>query len=74
MTKGCREGTALHTSGGRALGCYASVHLHQPSSVTEQGRTVGRRVQVVENKLAQPWRTAELKLHGDRGPIAEYGT
>jgi hypothetical protein len=29
---------------------------------------------VVESKLAQPGRTAELKLHGDRGPIAEYGT
>ena len=68
-------GTALYTSGGRALGYYASVrlHLHQPGSVTEQGRTVGCRVrvQVVKNKLAQAWRTAELELHGDHGLSAE---
>jgi recombination protein RecA len=64
-------GAPLYTSGGRALGYYASVrlHLHQPSSVTEQGRVVGCRVrvQVVKNKLAQPWGTAELELRGDHG-------
>jgi recombination protein RecA len=68
-------GTPTYTSGGRALGYYASVrlHLHQPSTVTEQGRVVGCRVcaQVVKNKLAQPWQTAELELHGDHGLSAE---
>jgi recombination protein RecA len=68
-------GQATYTAGGRALGYYASVrlHLYQPSSVTEQGRVIGCRVrvQVVKNKLAQPWQAAELELHGDHGLSAE---
>jgi recombination protein RecA len=75
--RGGGAGAALYTSGGRALGYYASVrlHLHQPSSVTDQGRTIGCRVraQVVKNKLAQPWQAAELELHGDHGLSAEAG-
>jgi recombination protein RecA len=69
------SGQALYTAGGRALGYYASVrlHLHQPSSVTEQDRVIGSsvRVQVVKNKLAQPWQVADLELHGDHGLSGE---
>jgi recombination protein RecA len=68
-------GQALYTAGGRALGYYASVrlHLHQPTSVTKQDGVVGSRIriQVVKNKLAQPWQACELELHGDHGLSVE---
>jgi recombination protein RecA len=68
-------GAPTYTAGGRALGYYASVrlHLHQPTSVTTQDGVVGSRVrvQVVKNKLAQPWQACELELHADHGLSAE---
>jgi recombination protein RecA len=68
-------GTPTYTAGGRALGYYASVrlHLHPPTSVTKHDGVVGSRirVQVVKNKLAQPWQTCELEFHGDHGLSAE---
>jgi len=41
--------------------------------VTTQDGVVGSRVrvQVVKNKLAQPWRACELELHADHGLSAE---
>jgi recombination protein RecA len=55
-------GTPTYTSGGRALGYYASVRLHldQPRSITKRGQVVGRRVrvQVMKNKLAPAWPTS----------------
>jgi recombination protein RecA len=43
------------------------------TSVTKQDGVVGSRVrvQVVKNKLAQPWRACELELHADHGLSAE---
>jgi recombination protein RecA len=68
-------GTPTYTSGGRALGYYASVRLHldQPRPITKRGQVVGRRVrvQVVKNKLAPAWQACELELHNDRGLRAE---
>jgi recombination protein RecA len=68
-------GQATYTTGGRALGYYASVrlHLHQPSSVKDAGRVLGTRVraQVVKNKLAPAWQACELELHADHGLSAE---
>jgi recombination protein RecA len=68
-------GTPTYTSGGRALGYYASVRLHldQPRPVTKRGQVVGRRVrvQVVKNKLAPAWQACELELHNDHGIRAD---
>jgi recombination protein RecA len=68
-------GQETYTTGGRALGYYASVrlHLHQPSSVKDAGRVLGTRVraQVVKNKLAPAWQACELELHADHGLSAE---
>jgi recombination protein RecA len=64
-------GTPIYTSGGRALGYYASVRLRldQPRDITRRGQAVGRRgrVQVVKNRLAAAWQTYDLELHRDHG-------
>jgi recombination protein RecA len=64
-------GTPVYTSGGRALGYYASVRLDlRPlGPVRDSGQVVGSRirVQVTKNKVAPAWQTAELQVHSDRG-------
>jgi recombination protein RecA len=68
-------GMPVYTSGGRALGYYASVRLElRPlGQLNEGGRVVGSRlrVQVTKNKVAPAWQTAELEVHSDRGVLAE---
>jgi recombination protein RecA len=64
-------GTPVYTSGGRALGYYASVRLDlRPlGQLKEGGQVVGSRVrvQVTKNKVAPAWQVAELQVHSDRG-------
>jgi recombination protein RecA len=64
-------GTPVYTSGGRALGYYASVRLDLGSlgPVRDSGQVVGSRirVQVTKNKVAPAWQTAELQVHSDQG-------
>src|SRR6266508_315722 len=64
-------GTPTYTTGGRALGYYASVRLdvRQLGQLKDSGQVVGSRlrVQVTKNKLAPAWQTAELEVHHDRG-------
>jgi recombination protein RecA len=64
-------GTPVYTSGGRALGYYASVRLElRPlGQLKEGGQVVGSRVrvQVTKNKVAPAWQVAELEVHSDRG-------
>jgi recombination protein RecA len=64
-------GTPVYTSGGRALGYYASVRLDlRPlGQLKEGGQVVGSRVrvQVTKNKVAPAWQVAELEVHSDRG-------
>ena len=64
-------GTPTYTTGGRALGYYASVRLDvRPlGQLKDSGQVVGSRlrVQVNKNKLAPAWQTAELEVHHDRG-------
>jgi recombination protein RecA len=68
-------GTPVYTSGGRALGYYASVRLDlRPlGPIRDGGRVVGSRVRVlvVKNKVAPAWQTAELEVHNDRGVLGE---
>jgi recombination protein RecA len=68
-------GTPVYTSGGRALGYYASVRLElRPlGHLHDDGRVVGGRVRVlvVKNKVAPAWQTAELEVRSDRGVLAE---
>jgi recombination protein RecA len=68
-------GTPVYTSGGRALGYYASVQLDlRPlGQLREGGRVVGSRVRVlvVKNKVAPAWEVAELEVRSDRGVLAE---
>jgi recombination protein RecA len=68
-------GMPVYTSGGRALGYYASVRLDvRPlGQLNEGGRVVGTRlrVQVTKNKVAPAWEVAELKVRSDRGVLAE---
>jgi recombination protein RecA len=70
-------GMPVYTSGGRALGYYASVRLDlRPlGHLKDGGRVVGSRVrvQVTKNKVAPAWQTAELEVHSDRGVLAESG-
>jgi recombination protein RecA len=69
--------TPVYTSGGRALGYYASVRLDlRPlGPIRDSGRVVGGRVRVlvVKNKVALAWRTAELEMRSDRGVLGEAG-
>jgi recombination protein RecA len=68
-------GMPVYTSGGRALGYYASVRLDvRPlGPVRDGGRVIGSRVrvQVTKNKVAPAWEVAELEVHSDRGVVAE---
>jgi recombination protein RecA len=70
-------GTPVYTSGGRALGYYASVRLDlRPlGHLRDDGRVVGSRVRVVvvKNKVAPAWQTAELQVSSDRGMLGEAG-
>jgi recombination protein RecA len=71
-------GTPVYTSGGRALGYYASVRLDlRPlGHLHDDGRVVGSRVRVlvVKNKVAPAWEVAELEVRSDRGVLAEAST
>jgi recombination protein RecA len=64
-------GTPVYTSGGRALGYYASVRLDlRPlGQLKEAGQVVGSRIraQVTKNKVAPTWQVAELEVHSNRG-------
>jgi recombination protein RecA len=64
-------GTPVYTSGGRALGYYASVRLDlRPLGyLRDDGRVVGSRVRVlvVKNKVAAAWQAAELEVRSDPG-------
>lgn len=68
-------GTPVYTSGGRALGYYASLRLElRPlGQLRENGQVIGSRVrvQVTKNKVAPAWQTAELDVLGDHGVVAE---
>jgi recombination protein RecA len=68
-------GTPVYTTGGRALGYYASVRLDlRPLGPVRDGaRVVGSRLraQVVKNKVASAWEAAELEVRSDRGLLAE---
>jgi recombination protein RecA len=70
-------GTPVYTSGGRALGYYASVRLDvRPlGQLRDGGQVVGSRVrvQVTKNKVAQAWQVAQLDVRSDRGVLAEDG-
>jgi recombination protein RecA len=70
-------GTPVYTSGGRALGHYASVRLDlRPMELLKDGsRVVGSRVrvQVTKNKVAPAWEVAELEVRSDHGVLAEAG-
>jgi recombination protein RecA len=71
------SGTPVYTTGGRALGYYASIRLElRPMEhLRDDGRVSGSgiRVQVTKNKLAPAWQSAELELLSDRGVSAEAG-
>ena len=68
-------GMPVYTSGGRALGYYASVRLElRPlTPIRDGGRVVGSRlrIQVTKNKVAPAWQTAELQVLTDRGVLAQ---
>src|SRR5512132_161446 len=70
-------GTPIYTSGGRALGYYASVRLDlRPlGPLRDDGQLVGSRVQVVvrKNKVAPAWQTAELEVRNDQGVLGQAG-
>jgi recombination protein RecA len=70
-------GTPVYTSGGRALGYYASVRLDlRPlGHLRDGGQIIGSRirVQVTKNKVAPAWEVAELDVLSDRGVVAEAG-
>jgi recombination protein RecA len=67
-------GTPVYTSGGRALGYYASLRLDlRPlGQLRDGGQVVGSRVrvQVTKNKVAPAWHVAELDVRSDRGVTA----
>jgi recombination protein RecA len=71
-------GMPVYTSGGRALGHYASLRLdlRPVGQLRDGGEVVGSRVrvQVTKNKVAPAWRVAELEVLSDRGVLAEPGT
>jgi recombination protein RecA len=68
-------GTPVYTSGGRALGYYASLRLElRPlGQLRGGGQVIGSRVrvQVTKNKVAPAWQTAELDVLTDRGVVAD---
>jgi recombination protein RecA len=67
-------GMPVYTSGGRALGYYASLRLDlRPlGPVRDGGEVVGSRirVQVTKNKVAPAWQVAELEVRSDLGVLA----
>jgi recombination protein RecA len=67
-------GTPVYTSGGRALGYYASVRLDLRvlEHIKENGQVLGSRirVQVTKNKVAPAWQAAELHVLSDKGVVA----
>ena len=67
-------GAPVYTSGGRALGYYASVRmdLRPLGQLKDGGQVVGSRVrvQVTKNKVAPAWQVAELEVRSDRGVLA----
>jgi recombination protein RecA len=68
-------GTPVYTSGGRALGYYASVRLdlRPVGQLRDGGQVIGSRVrvQVTKNKVAPAWQVAELDVLNDQGVVAE---
>ncbi len=68
-------GMPVYTSGGRALGYYASLRLDlRPVGQLRDGdQVVGSRVrvQVTKNKVAPAFKVAELDVRSDRGVLAE---
>jgi recombination protein RecA len=70
-------GTPVYTSGGRALGYYASIRLdlRRLGQLRDDGQVIGSRVrvQVTKNKVAPAWQVAELDMLSDRGVVAEVG-
>jgi recombination protein RecA len=70
-------GTPVYTSGGRALGYYASVRLDlRPlGPIRDGGQILGSRIRVVvlKNKVAPAWQAAELEVRSDRGVLEEAG-
>jgi recombination protein RecA len=70
-------GTPVYTSGGRALGYYASVRLElRPlGPIRDGGQILGSRIRVVavKNKVAPAWQTAELEVRNHRGVLGEAG-
>jgi recombination protein RecA len=66
-------GMPVYTSGGRALGYYASVRLDlRPlGPIRDSAWVVGSRVRVlvVKNKVAPAWQAAELEVRNDRGVL-----
>jgi recombination protein RecA len=66
-------GTPVYTSGGRALGYYASIRLdlRPVGQLRDDGQVVGSRVrvQVTKNKVAPAWQVAELDMRSDRGVV-----
>jgi recombination protein RecA len=68
-------GMPVYTSGGRALGYYASLRLdlRPVGQLRDDGQVVGSRVrvQVTKNKVAPAWQVAELDVLSDRGVLAE---
>jgi recombination protein RecA len=71
-------GMLVYTSGGRALGYYASVRLdlRPVGLIRDGGQIVGSRVRVLvtKNKVAPAWLTAELEVRSDRGVLGEAGS
>jgi recombination protein RecA len=68
-------GMPVYTSGGRALGYYASVRLDlRPlGQLRDGGQVAGSRVrvQVTKSKVAPAWAVAELDVRTDGGVLAE---
>ena len=70
-------GMPVYTSGGRALGYYASVRLDlRPLGPSRDGgQVVGSRIRVVvlKNKVAPAWQTAELEVRNGQGVLGQAG-
>jgi recombination protein RecA len=72
-------GMPVYTSGGRALGYYASLRLdlRLMEHLKDGGQVIGSRirVQITKNKLSPAWQVAELHVLSDQGvvPAADSG-
>jgi len=62
-------GPSTDTSGGNAIKFYTSLRLkvwpYRPKDATEPYARIG--VEAIKNKLARPWRKADLRLNFDEG-------